>query len=99
MQTVHCPVGAHHLLVRDEGLVILAEGDELGENIFLVLKVFLDCHEDGLWVGLLAHHVALLLVLRHQGLDWPGQGGLLPRSAAGGGGRGGGGVGGGGGRC
>jgi len=88
VQTVHCPVRAHHLLVRDEGLVVLAERHKLGEDIFLVLKVLLDCHQDWLGVGLLAHHVSLLLVLGHQGLDWPGQGGLLPRFTAGGGGGG-----------
>ena len=56
-----------------------------------MLEVFLDCHEDGLGIGLLAHHVTLLLVLRHQGLDGAWQGGaLLPRFAAGAGGGGGG---------
>lgn len=78
VQTFHCPVRTHHLLVRDEGLVSLAERHELGENIFLVLEVFLDCHQDWLGVGLLAHHVTLLLVLGHQGLDWTWQRRLVP---------------------
>ena len=84
VQAVHGPVGAHHLLVGDEGLVVLAERHELRENIFLVLEVLLDGHQDGLGVGLLAHHVALLLVLGDQGLDWSWQGGgLLPDRSAG----------------
>jgi len=90
VQTLHRPVRADHLLVRDESLVSLAERHELGENVFLMLEVFLDCHQDWLWVGLLAHNMTLLLVLGHQGLDrtWQRRR-LLPPWGGGGGGGGG----------
>ena len=77
VRPLHGPVGAHHLLVGDEGLVILIKGHELLEYVLLVLEVLLDGPEDRLGVGLLADHVTLLLVLLHQSLDGSREGRAL----------------------
>ena len=60
------PVRAEHLLVGNKGFVTFIKRDKLLKNVFLVLKVFLDCLEDGLWILVLRHNVALLLILLDQ---------------------------------